>query len=86
MLLLFSGLVLLAMLALLALLGTVVRQAVRQGDDRQRARDLQIEAGWRCRALKAPARRLRCHALVRERRPRDSAAVRALVEEAATAR
>jgi hypothetical protein len=76
----------LTVLVLLWAIGLVMRQAVRQGDAGRRAMALQAEADWRCRALQPRTVRERCLALVRERKPWDSAGVQALVLEAGSAR
>jgi hypothetical protein len=68
-----------AVICLLIAYVWVVRQAVRQGDAGRRTNLLLEEANWRCRALKLPQQRDDCQRLVRQERPVDSAAVRALV-------
>lgn len=73
----------LAVLGLLGAIGLVMREAVRQGDASRRAMALQAEVDWRCRALKARLQREHCVALVRERKPWDSAGVQTIVQEAA---
>ncbi len=75
----------LAALGLLWAIGTAVRQAVRQGVEGRRATALQAEADWRCRTLRIRPERERCLALVRERKPWDSAGVQAIVIESGSA-
>lgn len=74
----------LAVAGLLAAIGLVVSQAVRQGDASRRAMALQAEADWRCRALKPRLQRERCLALVQERKPWDSMGLQAVVHEASS--
>jgi hypothetical protein len=69
--------------ALVALLVTVAKRAVRQGEQRQAAQALLNESLWRCRALRPLAAQQRCQALLRERPPADAAALQALLDEAA---
>lgn len=65
-----------ALLGLLLAFGQVVRGAVRQGELRNRAHALALEATWRCNIQHERARREACLQRI-DAVPRDSAQLRA---------
>ena len=80
---LLAATVLTALLAgLIAALAGTFRQAVRQGEAGRRAMAAQVEADWRCRALRSRSERERCLAWVRADPPASTDDLIGLEQEA----
>lgn len=80
---LIAAAVLTALLAgLIAALAGTFRQAVRQGEAGRRAMAAQVEADWRCRALRLRSERDRCLAWVRADPPASTDDLIGLEQEA----